>query len=689
MMIRDPQQQQQLALQQAQLQQMMMPYLQMQMALQRPIAPEAPASGEPSILRSIWRNLWIVVLMLALSIGGAVVFLKNTTPLYTSTAQIYIDLPTNPAVATAGQERSGYLFTVCQIIRSDSILREVAERDDIKKLATFEQIAPLTYMRKHLSAEVGRRDDIIYVAIPSTHAEDAAVIVNEIVATFIRYHSSERFAGVLAQLEAVSKTRDEMQKKLESIQAAIRELKTREPDLAFNIDGNNNPAMIELEIISSQLAEAKLQTLVLRNHAGARSPQLADAISKEETLDSAYREVYAKIAKLAGRSQELDKLQADEMFARQMLEQIKPRVRDLQLAVDQRKLIGAGDAKTVDQARVETDPSYPRKAQTLALAAAAGLILGIGLAILRDKMDTRLRSPDEIQTAVNLPILGVVPRMPGRRSAVARAMAVHLDSRSEVAESYRTIRTAVYFGNHGGKIKTLLVTSAEPGDGKTTSASNLAIAIAQTGRSILLLDADFRKPTQHKNLDVKDNIGLSSVLAGVTTLDRAIQRTGVDGLDILPCGPVPENPSEILNSQEFGELIDKLALKYDHILFDSPPVNRVTDARILAAVCDATILVVRSDKTTRRAAEHARNALLSVGANVLGVVINGVPRGKGYEVYGGGYYGSSDVRGPTAVVHGVYPAEEPEPEIMNGNGHSNGAKPSVTRMPRSSVEMDQ
>jgi len=222
-------------------------------------------------------------------------------------------------------------------------------------------------------------------------------------------------------------------------------------------------------------------------------------------------------------------------------------------------------------------------------------------------------------------------------------MTVHLDPRSVVAEAYRTIRTAVYFGAGNNRCKTILVTSPEPGDGKTTSASNLAIAIAQTGRSVLLLDADFRKPTQHKNLDIKDAVGLSSVLAGREPLAKAIQHTGVDGLDILPCGPIPANPSEILNSREFGELVDNLAEKYDHIIFDSPPVNAVTDARILGAVCDATILTLRADKSTRKAGEHARNALLGVGARVLGAIVNDAPHRKGYEVYGGSYYGTPDV----------------------------------------------
>jgi polysaccharide biosynthesis transport protein len=189
------------------------------------------------------------------------------------------------------------------------------------------------------------------------------------------------------------------------------------------------------------------------------------------------------------------------------------------------------------------------------------------------------------------------------------------------------------------------LTSPEPGDGKTTSASNLAIAIAQTGRSVLLLDADFRKPTQHKNLDVADALGLSGLLAGKASLEQAIQHTGVAGLDILPCGPIPANPSEILNSRQFGELLDELSGRYDHVVLDSPPCNLVADARILGAVCDVTILVLRADKSTRSAGAAARDALGSVGARVLGTIVNDAPRKT--QGYYGHYYGQ---QGPMPML---------------------------------------
>src|SRR5205823_3503020 len=143
-----------------------------------------------------------------------------------------------------------------------------------------------------------------------------------------------------------------------------------------------------------------------------------------------------------------------------------------------------------------------------------------------------------------------------------------------------------------------------------------------------------RKPMQHRIFDIQSKIGLSTVLAGESTLEQAIHHTPIPGLDVLPCGPIPANPSEILNSQTFADLLDELSRQYDHVLLDSPPVMPVTDARILAASCDATVLALRAEKTTRRGGTYARDVLRAVGSRILGVVVNDVPRRKG--VYG--YY---------------------------------------------------
>jgi capsular exopolysaccharide synthesis family protein len=268
-----------------------------------------------------------------------------------------------------------------------------------------------------------------------------------------------------------------------------------------------------------------------------------------------------------------------------------------------------------------------------------GVVLGCFGALVRDWTDQRLRSGEDITEALGVAMLGSVPHIPGPANPLAQGRKVDLEPASDVAETYRTIRTAVFFGTPDRESRTILVTSPAPGDGKSTFASNLAIAMAQTGKRILLVDCDFRRPMQHRIFEARPGVGLSTVLAGHEALDRAIQATGIAGLDILPAGPVPGNPSEILNSQSFNEVLEELSVRYEHVVVDSPAVMAVADARILAAMCSVTILVLRAQSTTRKTAMHARRALQSVGAAILGVVVNDVPRGRDRHGDYGGYSG--------------------------------------------------
>jgi polysaccharide biosynthesis transport protein len=462
------------------------------------------------------------------------------------------------------------------------------------------------------------------------------VIVNAVVEAYQKYQSMEKLTASSISLKSLREKKAEADADLAQLNNEMIAFQRAHPNLRLE------PVVTaEVAAHSKALLDARLAMLDIQQKWGEKHPSYQAAARKYQELTRLNDESIQKSAAISSQAAELQRLETELKYKEGVTNALEERLRVTELNADAEQKYNM--VTVLEPAVVPAQPSSPRRYRTIALALAGGMMLGAGLALLRDRMDGRMRSVEEIQTIIGIPVLGVVPQMSGRRTAVARAMTVHLDPRSVVAEAYRTIRTAVYFGAGGNNCKTILVTSPEPGDGKTTSASNVAIAIAQTGRSVLLLDADFRKPTQAKNLDINDNVGLSSVLAGREPLERAIQHTGVEGLDILPCGPIPANPSEILNSREFGELVDSFAQKYDHIIFDSPPVNAVTDARILGAVCDATILVLRADKSTRKSGEHARNALISVGARVLGVIVNDAPHRKGYEVYGGSYYGQADI----------------------------------------------
>jgi capsular exopolysaccharide synthesis family protein len=225
---------------------------------------------------------------------------------------------------------------------------------------------------------------------------------------------------------------------------------------------------------------------------------------------------------------------------------------------------------------------------------------------------------------------------------VELAKLVHRQPMSEGAEAYRTLRTAVYFGACAGRARTLLITSPGPGEGKSTTVANLAIAMAQTGRRILLMDADFRRPQQHAIFGLEGEKGLANVLRGEVTPEEVIEATEIGNLEVLPCGAIPENPAEMLSSSAFAELLAGLRARYDTVVIDSPPAGAVTDAPILSTQVDASVLVVRVGVSSRQGVSEAMDCLNGVGAKMVGVVANEVICRSRHRYYGRhGRYGGA------------------------------------------------
>ncbi|MDL4838946.1 CpsD/CapB family tyrosine-protein kinase [Aquibacillus rhizosphaerae] len=221
------------------------------------------------------------------------------------------------------------------------------------------------------------------------------------------------------------------------------------------------------------------------------------------------------------------------------------------------------------------------------------------------------------------------------RNNTMRHLITKLNPRSPISEQYRTIRTNLQFSSVDGELKTMLVTSSGPSEGKSSTVANLAIVFAQTGKKVLLIDADMRKPTLHYTFRMDNRRGLSSVLVGETILDESVVKSDVKDLDLLSCGPIPPNPSELLGSKSMEKLISDASAYYDLIIFDTPPVLAVTDAQILANICDGAMMVVRSKQTEYESAQKARDLLKPAKAKLLGVVLNDKEDKKGsYYYYG-------------------------------------------------------
>ena len=275
-------------------------------------------------------------------------------------------------------------------------------------------------------------------------------------------------------------------------------------------------------------------------------------------------------------------------------------------------------ASEIEDAAIDEASAVPNTWKTLAAASVAGLVLGLMSALVREWVSPSLGSVHRIADTLGVPVLGTLPRVQGKTGRDVATL-THTMSDSSAAEAFRSIRTSMLFG--AGRCNTITVTSPAPKDGKTTLATNLAISLAQSGKRVVLVDANFRDASLHNIFAMDNAVGFTGVMSG-DDLESSLRRTPIEHLDVLTSGPKVAEISEQLNSGAFTDLLRDLNLRYDHVIFDTSSVTSSNDARVIAAGCDQTILVVRGERSNRFAASTARDALLSVGAALMGIVVN-------------------------------------------------------------------
>lgn len=297
----------------------------------------------------------------------------------------------------------------------------------------------------------------------------------------------------------------------------------------------------------------------------------------------------------------------------------------------------------IEPAQVPTEPVSPRTTMNVLLAAGIGILLALGAAFLLEYLDDTVKSPDDLVSAAGLTPLGAVTRMRGEGYENKLVTARH--PRSSIAEAYRTLRTNIQFSTLDKPARTLLVTSPGALEGKSVTSANLAVSMAQAGFKTVLVDADLRRPAQHKIFGLPNQQGLTNALLqpGEPTADGHLQATEIENLRVLTSGPIPPNPSELLGSARMQALLQRLKEENDVVIFDSPPALVVTDASVLATRVDGVVMVTDSGHTRRDMVVRARDALRKVGANLLGGVVNRLSaRSGGYYYYYYYYYYSAD-----------------------------------------------
>lgn len=380
------------------------------------------------------------------------------------------------------------------------------------------------------------------------------------------------------------------------------------------------------------------------------------AVAREKYLAQAVEEQKKLVNEVAEKSIQYNILKREVDTNKQLYEGLLQRMKEAQVSAGLR----ASNIRVVDSAEVPKSPAKPRVFLNLTLGLILGLASGVGLAFLQEYLDNTLKTPDDVEQLLSLASLGVLPSFPLHGTAksdddklisvisedkpAAAAPAIQTDPTA--VEAFRSLRTSILLSANPVP-RVILITSALPSEGKTTTTVNLGATLASLGSKVVIVDCDLRKPACHKSAGVPNSPGVVRCLTGLVELKEAILPVpGAPNLSIIPCGPIPPNPAEVLSSPVTAELLKRLQTHFDYVLVDSPPVLSVADSRILATMTDAVVLVTRAHSTPYDVVRRARTTLFKSGARILGVALNNVNvtrSGSGYDQYQYGYgygYGS-------------------------------------------------
>jgi capsular exopolysaccharide synthesis family protein len=429
---------------------------------------------------------------------------------------------------------------------------------------------------------------------------------------------------------------------IQQLYAQLTNYQQRRDSLATSGAADTNPDMIAVNTLIARTSSGLIAAV--RNQVNALDAQI-DALDNLKTRST------AEIASAPRAETEEARLTQQVAAVQKMADQLQEDHQKAKMS----EAVEAGQVEIVDLAEVPSDPIATGRTRKLALGFILGLLLGVGAAIVIDGMNTSIRRRDDLERILQVPGLAVIPKfissqsagkmaraLPGKRNGSGKKptqraeglVTVH-DARSSSAEAYRTLRTNLIFSQAVQTLRTLVVTSPAPSEGKTTTAANLAVSFAQQGMRVLIIDCDLRRSRLHKMFGIPREPGVTELVLGQVDQDAVTRETSVPGLYVLPSGQLPPNPSELLGGERMRKTLAALSEAFDLIVLDTPPLLAASDAAILSTIADGVVLVVRAGVTEAEAGQQAMQQLQSVGARVVGAVLND-PDSK-LQQYGGYY----------------------------------------------------
>ncbi len=571
----------------------------------------------------------------------AVLYSFITPPVYQAYVTVRINRETSstfPTVESQFYNKQGdmdYYQTQIRLFRSPSLVRAVLKQLELtgKPYAPEGAVLPeqkVARFLKKIDVRPEPRTQLVKVILEDASNVKAKEYADLVAETYIREY-------IRANVETACRFRNFYENAVTNREHIIME---RERDvLEFRRANKLDEKGLEQLQLSNQALVRDLQALQ-EDHFSHDAADEARRFVVQEQMREKTNEISmlrAQIEKMENIKAETDMLKSRATTARSTHEWL------LKLSEQSYVFSQEFDPRNisiVDLAAVPEQPARPRRAINTLLGMVFGVIVGVCVAFFAEYLDDTIKSPMDVEAHLKMPFLGLIPTLTKDLSATPVETVVESDPKGTIAESYRAIRTNIIFSSDR-QIKRIVVTSSGPGEGKTTTAVNIANVMARAGDKTLLIDGDLRRPRIHKIFNIESSTrGLSNYLVGNTPLDELFQPTQVEGLSVLTAGPIPPNPVELLNSPRLKELFEVAARQFDRIIVDTPPVIAVTDSAILSRLADAVIITIHGGRTHREVCKRAMDVVQNVGGHILGVILNNVNvfRASYYDYYYYSYY---------------------------------------------------
>ena len=601
-------------------------------------------------LRIVQRWLWLLLLGLALGAGAGYQVSRMQEPVYqASTRALVMRAPQQGSSDLSYVSDQQLVQTYIQLLNTQPVRDGASER--------------LGYRvnKNQVRVQQTRDTQIIEIIVEDSDPRHATEIANVMLEVLIEQNETLQAGRYASTEESIQAQIVQVEDQISSLQLQVDKISTQSfEDQLSEVQSQIQPLQEEVAALQKEIAALEPDKWTSQSQVLERRTQIAEKqarIDQIQPLLEIYQQIYSNLVVLgkpvesgSNASSRLAQLQSTLDLYQNLYINLLSSLETVRLA----RLQNTPNIVQIEPAALPEEPIRPRPLMNTALAAAVGLMLAAGIVFLVEYLDDTLKTPEDVEHALGVPVLGFVAEMQYKTKS-PEEIYVSRQPRSPVSEAFRSLRTNLEFASVQKPIHTIIVTSPGPSEGKTTVAVNLAAIFALSGKRVALLDADMRRPHVHRFLGLPNRDGLSNLFRGQAEASSVMRtRLELPHLMVITSGSLPPNPAELLGSQRMSEILDELKGLVDVVVIDTPP-SLVADAQILAAKVDAVLFVIQPGTTHAETAKASFELFKRAGARVIGSVLNRIPRNRSY------YYGGYKYYSPYNGSKGYYAAAEPEP----------------------------